>query len=204
MNSTNVSEESDVYSEGEDHVDVESDVTDSVATPEQVDIRIHERLQGDVNANGLTLPVIPRTERSHSHTREMCTEAKCGQCFNNNKDSVHFSTPNSISINSKSAQSCRPTKPATRPSFLITDILSSGNTSMDRVNRRLDTSLDSESGTSVATTPCTPSTPSHMIDIQRTAALLAAHAQSSPSGSMLSPESGMGSPAADSDNDEGR
>lgn len=135
MNSTNVSEESDAYSEVEDHVDVESDGHDISGTA--ADLRIQERLHGVADV--------------HHH------------------DSNNISSQRDSGCNVCIKLSEKVTKPAVRPSFLITDILS-------------DTKrIDSETDTSVAHTPCSPCTPvARAIDIHKTAALLAQRRTSSP------------------------
>lgn len=159
MNSTNVSEESDSYSEvedhvdveSEDHVDVESDGHDISGTA--ADLRIQERLHG-----------VAEVQRH---------------------DSNNSSSQRDSSYNVCSKQSEKVTKPAVRPSFLITDILS-------------DTKrLDSETDTSVANTPCSPCTPvARAIDIHKTAALLAQRASTSPA-LLSSPSNRCESPESD-------
>lgn len=143
MNSTNVSEESDSYSEVEDHVDVESDGHDTSGTAN--DLRLQERLQGDADTTAQT-----------NHNSEK--DSSCNACFK---------------LSDKNR------KPAVRPSFLITDILSD--------NKRCETVTD----TLVTNTPCTPCTPctpitpvTSTIDIHKTAAILAKR-QSSTSSNLL-------------------
>ncbi|WAR30752.1 BARH1-like protein [Mya arenaria] len=204
MNSTNMSEESDVYSEAEDQVDVdvERGGVEESTPPRPTDLRLHERLHGGCAETGLNFSKLPTFGHSNSFHKDTSPD-NCKSCINNNSENHKLPFSSSVPNKLKSAQvdknnsgSARnDTKPATRPSFLITDILSSGSRSM---NTHTDTD-----NTSVATTPCTPCTPtSHVIDIQRTAALLAAHARGSPSGCLLSPGASSDSPAPDSDIDE--
>lgn len=152
MNSTNVSEESDSYSEVEDHVDVESEGHDVSGTA--ADLRIQERLQG--------------VKDIHSNQNNLAKDSNCDACTKHSE---------------------KVTKPAVRPSFLITDILSD--------NKRGDSETDS----SVANTPCTPCTPltpvTHTIDIHKTAALLSQRQSSASSRLLLSPSDGCDSPDSD-------
>ncbi|XP_052222795.1 homeobox protein ceh-30-like [Dreissena polymorpha] len=102
-----------------------------------------------------------------------------------NKDSAHTKTSGNHKTESRAA---------TRPSFLITDILSSGSRSID-------------SDISVASTPCTPCTPTSLaIDIHKTAALLAQRQAASTSAHLsppvFSPGARSESPVSDNDEDE--
>ena len=190
LHSVNGSDDSDVYSEAEEHVDVEGSVR-QIPVLSPADLRVHERLQGDSNAQ-----VQSSNVRGH---RDVCLNSSCDnsalqkdtntQPQNGNSHKYHH-TNNSKYSNSVSMEG---TRAATRPSFLITDILSSTH-SKDR-NR------DSDSTCSVATTPCTPCTPCTptLIDLQKTAALLAQRHSTSLPG--VSPTGSCDS--QDSDADEG-
>ncbi|XP_060574608.1 barH-like 1 homeobox protein [Ruditapes philippinarum] len=161
MNSTNVSEESDSYSEVEDHVDVESDGQDVSGTA--TDLRIQERLHG-----------VTDIQNNHSNPTK---DSNCDM-FTKRSEKV--------------------TKPAVRPSFLITDILSD--------NKRTDSETDSSVGNTPCTpcTPCTPLTPvSHTIDIQKTAAILAQRQSSASSRLLLSPSERCDSPDSDDESRDG-
>ncbi|KAL4219009.1 BarH-like 1 homeobox protein [Mactra antiquata] len=155
MNSTNVSEDSDAYSEVDDHIDVEAD--DKKIQQKSRDLKsIQDRLFGN----------------NHS-----CSEAKdltCKNCVKKSDDR----TPEVTSI-----------KPAIRPSFLITDILSD--------NKRVDTDT-SVMGTLL--TPCTPITNS--LEVQRSSDLLLSPANaSSPSIPVTSPSDRCDTPDSDDSRD---
>lgn len=163
MNSTSVSEESDTYSETEEHVDVESDHQDECSPA--ANTRMEDRLQAG-------------TDRLHGTTnRHHGTDSD-----NNVSSSLHSS------CNVCAKQSDRVTKPAVRPSFLITDILSSNS-------KRTDSGTD----TSATNTPCTPYTPlTNSIDIHKTAALLSQR-QTSTSSLLPSPSDRCKTPESDGD-----
>lgn len=137
MNSTNVSEDSDAYSEVDDHVDVETE--DKPAAQNARDMSLQERLFSD------------------NH--------KCSSVKDNNCDNCVKQTDRSSAMTTK--------KPAVRPSFLITDILSNA--------KRNDTNSDS----SVVNTPCTPFTPctpiTNALDVHRSSDLLLSPRNSTPS-----------------------
>lgn len=185
----NGSDDSDVYSEVEEHVDVEYEGSGREAPIlSPADLRVHERLQGGADKNVQLLNGknrkldIPSDKSAFKKDSNLLSaqDSKCDSCTQNN--SARFST---------SAHK-EGTRPAARPSFLITDILSSS--SRDRTR-------DSSSSSSVANTPSTPCTPATIIDIQKTAALLAQRQTGNTSLAGISPTGSCDSP--DSDGDDG-
>lgn len=178
LHSVNASDDSDVYSEVEEHVDVESEGTvrpAPILSP--ADLRVHERLQGDsdsrtqaqinrcsslqVNSSSAFNLELKRKDALKDSTISSVSSPSAFNIDFNRKDMLKDNC-NTCSQNSKHTNKDREgLKPPARPSFLITDILSTS--SRDRAR---------DSDSSVASTPLTPCTPT-LIDINKTAAFLA-------------------------------
>lgn len=156
MNSTNLSEESDVYSDSEDHVDIESSMEDSPPKPEVRNVQ--DRLRGDDKSDVSSNNINKHNNHSNDSTtiKHHFPSKYDGQSLNRNNIFSKCSSELALAM----------AKPASRPSFLITDILSNTNCKRDIVSDTENTD------SSVPNTPCSPTT-SYSVDIHRTAALLA-------------------------------